>query len=567
MSRLVPDHAQSSVRRRRVACGVAGLTLFATLTVAAPTAAQVLLEDHFDTDVASLSGNSGWSTKFCQDGWTTALNGGVIAQTDLGCTCGQAASLACDFAVYTADGNPCYKSQASDNLLIRGDLDWSDYAFDFTFRNADNDTMGVVFRYQNTANYYALWYSRDLGPDLVGACDGSFPGARLVRVAAKSGSGKAVVLAESKTTYQVGAVHKVRVEAQGKALRVYFDANSDGQIDPGTELLFDVQDDVHGHGAVGLTAYQNGAGEAPCNKGGCWFDDVVVQEIGGVAVPVDGDGDGIFDDKDNCVAVANPDQADHDGDGAGDVCDLDVDGDGLDNVTELKLQSQPLDADTDDDGLIDGLEQLPGEDLDGDKIPNILDPDSDGDGLPDGLEFGVAVPHADTDLSTGVFIPDQEPQTTTDPTLSDTDGDGLADGVEDANHNGRIDVCESNPSVPDELPCAGTLDAGGTDAAGGADGEGGRTTGDATSADPDAADSGAVAGGAVADGAALDSSGSAGAGGKPIALTVTKTSGNSGCSVHRAGPAGAAGAAGDAALLLAVGAAIAARRRRGRGAR
>ncbi len=49
----------------------------------------------------------------------------------------------------------------------------------------------------------------------------------------------------------------------------------------------------------------------------------------------DTDGDGFYDEEDNCPAVYNPDQADGDGDGAGDVCDYcvgngayDVDGDG-----------------------------------------------------------------------------------------------------------------------------------------------------------------------------------------------------------------------------------------------
>jgi uncharacterized repeat protein (TIGR01451 family) len=37
---------------------------------------------------------------------------------------------------------------------------------------------------------------------------------------------------------------------------------------------------------------------------------------------VDTDGDGVADDVDNCVNVANPDQADADGDGAGDACDI-----------------------------------------------------------------------------------------------------------------------------------------------------------------------------------------------------------------------------------------------------
>lgn len=43
--------------------------------------------------------------------------------------------------------------------------------------------------------------------------------------------------------------------------------------------------------------------------------------LSGVPVISDFDGDGVSDDDDNCPSVANPDQADTDGDGLGDACD------------------------------------------------------------------------------------------------------------------------------------------------------------------------------------------------------------------------------------------------------
>ncbi len=46
---------------------------------------------------------------------------------------------------------------------------------------------------------------------------------------------------------------------------------------------------------------------------------------------VDDDADGVADDTDNCVGVANPDQADLDDDAIGDACDPDIDGDGIPN--------------------------------------------------------------------------------------------------------------------------------------------------------------------------------------------------------------------------------------------
>jgi hypothetical protein len=72
----------------------------------------------------------------------------------------------------------------------------------------------------------------------------------------------------------------------------------------------------------------------------------------------DGDGDGANDKLDNCPLVANPGQQDFDGDGAGDVCDLDSDGDGLSNADEAVIGTNPLNPDTDGDGHSDSSDRL-----------------------------------------------------------------------------------------------------------------------------------------------------------------------------------------------------------------
>jgi outer membrane protein OmpA-like peptidoglycan-associated protein len=127
----------------------------------------------------------------------------------------------------------------------------------------------------------------------------------------------------------------------------------------------------------------------------------------------------------------------------------DDDGDGLTNDEEDLIGSQPDDADSDDDGVLDGAEHNPNLDTDGDGLINVLDPDSDNDRLLDGTERGVTTPHpTDTDVTAGNFVPDADPSTTTFQLVPDTDDGGVPDGTEDTNRNGRIDEGELDPNDP-----------------------------------------------------------------------------------------------------------------------
>ena len=162
----------------------------------------------------------------------------------------------------------------------------------------------------------------------------------------------------------------------------------------------------------------------------------------------DNDGDGRCTSEDNCPDEPNPEQEDHDGDGEGDACDFDMDGDGLFNWDEEEAGLDPLDADTDDDCLLDGDEWRWDRDTDGDGAIDAHDPDGDDDGLPDGLEAGVAELHPDTDVAAGACSLDSDPETTTNPLLADTDGGGVPDGEEDLNANGRVDEGEGDPNDP-----------------------------------------------------------------------------------------------------------------------
>ncbi|ACY17390.1 OmpA family protein [Haliangium ochraceum] len=132
--------------------------------------------------------------------------------------------------------------------------------------------------------------------------------------------------------------------------------------------------------------------------------------------------------------------------------DADSDGDGLTDLEELcDLGTDPDDTDSDDDGRLDGDEGT--ADTDGDGLADPLDPDSDNDGILDGTEVGITTPSADTDVSRGNFVPDADPNSTTDPTSAHSDTQGFSDptigdpdGSEDSNHNGRVDAGESDPT-------------------------------------------------------------------------------------------------------------------------
>ena len=105
--------------------------------------------------------------------------------------------------------------------------------------------------------------------------------------------------------------------------------------------------------------------------------------------------------------------------------------------------TRPLDADSDDDGMTDGEEDLNGNGAFEAGELNPLSMDTDEDLLQDGTESGRAIGHAHTSMRK--FQPDVDPNTSTNPLLQDTDGGGLWDGLEDFDHNGAFVFFEFDP--------------------------------------------------------------------------------------------------------------------------
>jgi outer membrane protein OmpA-like peptidoglycan-associated protein len=127
----------------------------------------------------------------------------------------------------------------------------------------------------------------------------------------------------------------------------------------------------------------------------------------------DTDGDGLFDGDEVRKYRTNPLRADTDGDGL-------TDGDEI-----LKNHTDPTKYDTDGDGLADGDEVQKYH-------TDPLKPDTDGDGLTDGdevLRFHTDPLKVDTD-GDGLSDRDEVKVYRTDPLNPDSDGDGIVDGEE-----------------------------------------------------------------------------------------------------------------------------------------
>ena len=241
----------------------------------------------------------------------------------------------------------------------------------------------------------------------------------------------------------------------------------------------------------------------------------------GKCVPgADSDGDGISDGADNCPTVANPDQANNDGDSMGDVCDADDDNDGVADAADNCSRNFNADqVDTDGDGVGDACDPTPTGDADHDGVDNaidncpavanpdqsntdgdtegdICDADDDSDGVTDADETAAGsdplnaaskpevCDGVDNDLNEGI-----------DEGFTNTDGDSQADcvdedddndGVPDANDAFPLDASESVDTDSDGIGNNADTDDDGDQQLDADEGACGSNTLDADSRSPDA---------------------------------------------------------------------------------
>ncbi len=179
----------------------------------------------------------------------------------------------------------------------------------------------------------------------------------------------------------------------------------------------------------------------------------------------DPDGDGLINNEEAQIGT-DPLNPDTDADGLGDGEEVktyrtnplapDTDSDGLGDGEEVhQRRTDPLNPDTDADQLLDGDEVRRNTDPlnpdtdadvlnDGDEVnrkTDPLNPDTDQDGLNDGTEVSIGTDPLKPDTDSDFLLDGQENQNCPHPLNPDTDGDGIIDGRD-------LDPCDpNNPSL------------------------------------------------------------------------------------------------------------------------
>ena len=262
---------------RRIIVAIASLFL-----VSSSASGALLFEDDFSGPVQDMNGVNGWSSHYCGDEWQIG-SGQASAKTDDGCE--DASNQCCGYGVYfEQNGGICGESEPVDNIVSVGSDAWGDVEFLVEYHHSDDDTIGAVFRYQNTANYYMVVFSNGIINDDSGCSDNAGQGgeARLYKMQQTfNGNVESITLATSSFSYDVGDPGAFRIRAIGNSLTVELDANKDGVF--GEIMSVTDQQNPLLQGAIGLYMYQSGlpdCGDSPCGFTYVRLDSVEGEEGG-----------------------------------------------------------------------------------------------------------------------------------------------------------------------------------------------------------------------------------------------------------------------------------------------
>lgn len=342
--------------------------------LAAAGRVQVLHED-FETnvpDTTSFSGTNGWTAGWSGDTWRSDLNGGVLPNTDV------------------PGPGPFGEDGPADNHLTTGDPAWQNVIAEVTYRSFDDDTVGVIARYQDPKNFYVCFVTRDGEVTDASYLESTQSRAVLQRV--RNGVPEDL---DRRTDFAVliaGEVHRLTIAVVDDQVTCLMDDDPNGDESEPDIILQGVDPDPVPSGKAGFWSF-----DAMQTHVDSWFDDFKVWLN-------DGDGDTLPDDVEPGLGT-HPGMADTDADGIRDDIEVagnygtspteyDTDGDGLADGTEVygPNPTDPTVADTDGGGATDGEED---ENRNGVRDPGERDPNdaSDDDGFPP----AEAVP-AETDV-------------------------------------------------------------------------------------------------------------------------------------------------------------------------
>ncbi len=349
---------------------------------------------------------------------------------------------------------------AQDNCAARADFDWDDHTgtptgntysdetVDFTFSVAGSGGIttnttgaGIFLTAQNVAgtiwqvtqsdnniNTFTIDFNGDLLYDFCFQLldvDDNGAGADNVTVNAYDASNTLITLTAADYTFTNIGTDLIQYnganEFEGTGASPTFDG---ANFNPRSNVLICFPSPIQ---RIELVFDSNdGTGQQSCGIGDfdyCSFD--FDNDGTRDTAETDADDDGISNTQEGYTP------ADTDGDGIPDVYDsdfpgrIDANGDNTDDNFDSDLDGAPdaLDLDSDDDGILDSIENLPAtgglpEDTDGDGTDDYLDSDSDEDGISDLIEGNDIDFNGVADLALAG---------------TDTDGDGIDDNLDTVN--------------------------------------------------------------------------------------------------------------------------------------
>ena len=277
------------------------------LTGAASAQDTILEWSYNDFETGSTyNGRDGWEGGYAADDWDGYE--------------GESANYAISATDDDEPGASPGEGGPQDNWLVHEDISMLDGMLTSIVYATDDDTVGMVFNFQDAENYYIFTLTGESGGgggyfsnpyDEV-----SGPTAMIVRVE----DGDFEILETADFSYETSRVGRMAVSMNdGELVGMYWGDSGDDLDSPDETITVTDGEGAFGAGSAGVFAY---------NMGGDFFRGEDIVAYGAFELyAFDDDGDGIADDFDNCEFEANEDQADADGDGIGSACDDDEGGD------------------------------------------------------------------------------------------------------------------------------------------------------------------------------------------------------------------------------------------------